>query len=68
VRLTWREDRLELVVANQGAPAPAPSDNGGHGLVGMRERVRLHRGELQAGPRDGGGWVVAASLPTGGDE
>lgn len=63
VRLTWREDRLELLVANEGAPAPEASDNGGHGLVGMRERVRLHEGTLQAGPRQGGGWVVAASLP-----
>jgi signal transduction histidine kinase len=36
--------------------------NGGYGLTGMRERLRLLNGTLQAGPRDGQ-WIVTAELP-----
>jgi signal transduction histidine kinase len=37
---------------------------GGAGLPGMTERVRAHRGQLSAGPVPGGGWRVAACLPS----
>jgi signal transduction histidine kinase len=37
--------------------------NGGHGLVGMLERVRLYGGELETGPLPEGGWSVRATLP-----
>ncbi|MCU7728585.1 hypothetical protein ODJ79_33145 [Actinoplanes sp. KI2] len=36
---------------------------GGHGLIGMRERAGLLGGTLTAGPREGGGFEVAAILP-----
>ena len=36
---------------------------GGHGLIGMRERAELLGGTLEAGPRDGAGWQVRATLP-----
>jgi signal transduction histidine kinase len=58
------ELRLEVVDDGRGLAADAPASNGGgHGLVGMRERVALFGGELRAGPRTGGGYVVSARLP-----
>jgi signal transduction histidine kinase len=37
--------------------------NGGHGLIGMRERVTLYGGALDAGPNADGGFSVRARLP-----
>jgi signal transduction histidine kinase len=58
---------LELEISDDGAPGRGPRDDvasgAGHGLVGMRERVTLYGGELHAGPRPEGGFVVRASLP-----
>jgi signal transduction histidine kinase len=61
VRVTWRPAELELAVRDSG---PGPNGaHGGHGLVGMRERVRVHDGALTAGPAPGGGFEVVAALP-----
>jgi len=65
VTLGYRPDALELTIADTGDVTPAPSP-GGHGLVGMRERAAMFGGTLSAGPRDGRGFEVHASLPYGG--
>jgi signal transduction histidine kinase len=65
VLVRFGEDALCLEIADAGhATGDAPRvEGGGHGLVGMRERVRVFGGELHAGPRADGGYVVAARLP-----
>lgn len=62
VGLRFGGDRLEIVVDDNGAGAGATGD-GGHGLVGMRERLVLYGGELETGPHPGGGFRVRATLP-----
>jgi signal transduction histidine kinase len=66
VVVRYGKDDLELEIADTGAGAAA-SDGEGHGLVGMRERVSLYGGRLEAGPRDGGGFAVRARLPLDSD-
>jgi signal transduction histidine kinase len=46
-----------------GRPEPARPQPGGHGLIGMRERVAVHGGQFTAGARFGGGWQVRAVVP-----
>jgi signal transduction histidine kinase len=71
VRLTYEPAALVVEVADDGRPIPAAGpapDAGvprgaGMGLLGLRERVALYGGELAAGPRPGGGWLVQARIP-----
>src|SRR5262245_57327859 len=61
----YEPDALELEIADDGpGPTEDPEASGGHGLIGMRERVQLFGGELDAGPRAGGGFLVRARLPS----
>jgi signal transduction histidine kinase len=55
-------------VASQPAQPVESPDRAGHGLAGMRERVRLVGGSLEAGVREEGGYQVVARLPIGGHE
>jgi signal transduction histidine kinase len=50
-------------VRDDGRSTHANGSGGGHGLVGMRERVALFNGNLQAGPHPAGGFAVEAMLP-----
>ena len=71
VVLRWHPDALEIVVADRGPvpgrgiEAPGELPSGGHGIVGMRERVKVYGGELSANPRPDGGFVVRARIPLG---
>jgi signal transduction histidine kinase len=67
VEIRYGPDSLELVIVDNGHGAPSDAaDNhagGGRGLLGMRERVALFGGEIEAGPRPQGGYRVHAKLP-----
>lgn len=69
VRLSWSQDHLEVEVSDDGpaagaaVPPPVRADTGRKGLVGMRERVMLFGGELEAGPNPHGGYRVTARFP-----
>ena len=67
VTVRYLPGAVELEVVDEGGPrSDAGSDEDGrtgHGLVGMRERVALLHGDLEAGPRPGGGFAVRARLP-----
>lgn len=69
VRLVYFDDGLGLLVEDDGKGAPhelyeeGGADGQGHGLIGMRERVGMVGGTLDAGPRPGGGFRISVLLP-----
>jgi signal transduction histidine kinase len=65
VSVQWLPDRVALEVVDDGRGAAAAGDGRGQGLAGLGERAALFGGQLQAGPRAGGGFGVRAVLPTG---
>jgi signal transduction histidine kinase len=65
VRVRYLESTLEVEVTDDGRGATDLPDGNGFGLAGMRERVAVHGGELEAGPRRNVGYRVRASLPVG---
>lgn len=64
VTVAYEDDAVAITVLDDGRGAAAtPTMSGGHGLVGMRERVGLLSGSLKTGPHAGGGFEVQARLP-----
>jgi len=62
VAVAFSEDRLRVEVHDVGPPVQAPPEPGGHGLVGIRERVALYGGSVTAGPDGQGGFRLRALL------
>lgn len=64
VAIDYEADALVVEVLDEGPTIPAPPASGdGRGLIGMRERAEAFGGTFEAGPRDGQGFRVRASLP-----
>jgi signal transduction histidine kinase len=64
VSLSYGEDAVTVTVTDDGyGPAARVEASGGHGLLGMRERVHLFGGDFGAGPGEDGGFVVRARFP-----
>jgi signal transduction histidine kinase len=67
LRLAFTPRGMRVEVSDDGGgnkrAAKATTARTGHGLVGMRERVAVHGGDLVVGPRAEGGWQVVATIP-----
>jgi signal transduction histidine kinase len=62
VTVRYAPDEVVIEVRDDGVGA-TPSDGHGHGLIGIRERVKLYGGEMTAGTSNGGGFTLSARLP-----
>jgi signal transduction histidine kinase len=71
VTIRYGDQDVTVEVTDDGQGVAAPTGDGqarvGHGLTGMRERVAVFGGDLEVGPRPGGGFRVAARLPLAAD-
>ena len=67
VTVRYRPDELEIEVRDNGSGS-ATSDGLGHGLIGVRERVKIYGGKMSAGTAIDGGFVLSTRLPLGQDE
>jgi signal transduction histidine kinase len=71
VTIRYRDHEVAVEVIDDGRGVAAVAADGrrgtGHGLIGMAERVAVFGGDLEVGPRPGGGFRVAARLPLAAD-
>ena len=64
VLVDYQPARLSLDIADSGGVAGQTATSGnGRGLIGLRERVAVHGGSVQAGPRERGGYRVQVEIP-----
>ena len=71
VRLSHRLGELVITVSDtgpgaaggSGSASPGLAEDPGRGIIGLRERLALYGGSLDAGPRPGGGWRLRARVP-----
>ena len=66
LRYAWDELRIEVRDDGEGGGSAA-TNGSGHGLVGIGERVKIYGGEMSAGAAPGGGFLLSARLPIGGE-
>jgi signal transduction histidine kinase len=65
VEVRYASSQIELKICDDGRGAAALRVEGGHGLIGMRERAAMYGGAVEAAPRAGGGFQVVARIPIG---
>jgi len=65
VTVSYRPDEVQIEIRDNGA-GNATDDGLGHGLVGVRERVKIYGGEMSAGKAPQGGFVLSTRLPIDG--
>jgi signal transduction histidine kinase len=62
VLVRYADGKVEVSVSDDGKGG-GDGESGGHGLVGIRERISVYGGDLEAGPKPGGGFRLRATLP-----
>ena len=62
VTVRYRPDELQIEVRDNGE-ASSTSNGLGHGLVGVRERVKIYGGQMSAGSANGSGFILSTRLP-----
>jgi len=66
VTVRYGSDELQIEIRDDGRGATT-TDGLGHGLVGIRERVKIYGGEMSTGIATGGGFILSTRLPLSGD-
>jgi signal transduction histidine kinase len=67
VTVRYRPEGLQIDVRDNGV-GTTTSDGLGHGLIGIRERVKIYGGKVTAGPVPTGGFSLSARLPVDRDQ
>ena len=62
VTVRYRPDELQIEISDNGG-GNSTSDGLGHGLIGIRERVKIYGGEMSAGRANGSGFILSTRLP-----